>query len=219
MTLEVTPQEAAEGFTRQVTYQRETDCTGCAGSGGDGVRMCGTCNGLGKTRLGGPDCAACAGTGRRVTAPCADCHGTGHTAAMHTLLLRVPPDTDASSTIRVKGKGHQRGGLRGDLHVRLRVTTEPPASEIHLTVPISIGEAVFGGRVPVETPAGRVVLTVPPGSSGGRKLRLRGRGAPSPTGRGDVIAELRIVVPQNLTAEARRHLSAFVALDKSKPRK
>lgn len=218
ITVQVTPDEARNGFTREITYDRRVDCPRCAGTGGKQPRVCGGCNGLGRTRLGGPECSTCYGTGRRFSAPCKRCRGRGGVRAMHTVLIRVPAGADGSSLVRVRAKGHQYGAVSGDVHVTLAVVApEPRPPDVTLDLPISIAEAVLGAKVAVQTPSGGVTLTIPPGSSGGRKLRLRGRG-----GAGDeppdLIVRLRIVVPGGISKEAREHLEAFARLDDTKPR-
>jgi molecular chaperone DnaJ len=223
MTVEVTPAEAAAGFTREVSYERQVRCTDCKGIGGRGPRPCGICNGLGKTRLGGPACGTCAGGGIRFQKPCGGCRGTAVSRAFNTLIIRVPAGATEDSIVRIKGKGHQRAKVTGDVHVRLRLrageSSSSVAADLSIVVPISIGEATLGGKVPVETPAGRVMLTIPPGSSGGRRLRIKAHGQAVASGRGDVLAELRILVPRSPSDEARRLLQAFADLDDTLPRK
>ncbi len=223
LTIEVTPEEAATGFTREVTYERQIRCQACAGAGGRGPRPCGVCNGLGKKRLGGDPCDACAGSGTRYLSPCSDCRGLAVGRAVNTLLIRVPSGADESSIIRVRGKGHQRGDKDGDVHVRLSLNRQsgPTATPRDVTVilPVTFGEAALGAKVPVDTPAGQVTVSIPAGSSGGRKLRLKGRGHAASTGRGDVIVELRIVVPRDLDPEVRALVEELAARDDSIIRK
>lgn len=136
--------------------------------------------------------------------------------------LRVPPGTSNGSTLVVEKAGNAgpSGGPYGDLCCRVTVAREPisppqgpHAGEI-LPCPIGIAEALLGGRVVVETPAGRVRVSIPPGTSSGARMRLRGKGREGADGtRGDVVAEVRIVVPRELDAESRALIERFAELN------
>jgi DnaJ-class molecular chaperone len=83
-----------------------------------------------------------------------------------------------------------------------------------VTLEINVTEAILGGRVALETPQGKVRLTIPPGTSGGTRLRLKGKGSPLANGTiGDLYVELRIVVPKVLDAESRRLIEEFAKLN------
>jgi DnaJ-class molecular chaperone len=114
----------------------------------------------------------------------------------------VPPGSAEGQVLRLRGKGAPGwgGGPPGDLLVTLSVMPHPrftrEGDDILLALPVSITEAVLGGKVEVPTPAGPVMLSVPPGSQAGSRLRLRGRGVPRADGsRGDVYATLTLVLP------------------------
>ena len=144
--------------------------------------------------------------------------------------LRVPPNTRHGATLRVPRMGNAGagGGPYGDLIADVRLATgaaPPPAEDAAssaagvaggdaLDVPISVTEALLGGRIEVSTPGGRVRITVPPCTSSGTRLRLRGRG---PDG-SDLFIALRIVVPQQLDDESRRLIEQFAALNPDVPR-
>ncbi|MDI3307037.1 MAG: DnaJ C-terminal domain-containing protein [Acetobacteraceae bacterium] len=131
-----------------------------------------------------------------------------------TVDVTVPPGTRDGQVLRLRGKGTPGigGGPPGDLLVEVEVGPHPlftrQGDDIHFDLPISLPEAVLGGRVEAPTPAGRVVVTVPKGSNTGTVLRLRGRGVPRPDGsRGDAFATLRIMLPDRPDPE----LEAFAA--------
>ncbi len=121
-----------------------------------------------------------------------------------TLKVRIPPGVESGGRIRLAGQGEPglRGGPPGDLLVRVEVEAHPwfrrEGRDVHLTVPITVYEAMAGAQVSVPTPSGEVTLKVPPGSQTGRKLRLRGKGVPPSRGQeaGDLIAILEVRVPQ-----------------------
>ncbi|MBW8268693.1 DnaJ C-terminal domain-containing protein [Caldovatus aquaticus] len=116
--------------------------------------------------------------------------------------VQVPPGAHDGQVLRLRGKGQPGlgGGPPGDLLVELEVGGHHRftrrGDDIHFELPVSLVEAVLGAKVEVPTPAGPVMVTIPPWSNTGTVLRLRGRGVPRPDGtRGDAYAELRIFLP------------------------
>lgn len=127
--------------------------------------------------------------------------------------VAVPPGARDGQMLRLAGKGMPGydGGPPGDAYVEIRVEPhrffERRDDDIHLTLPVTIAEAVLGAKVRVPTIDGPVDLTVPKGSSTGSRLRLRGRGVPRPGGgRGDQYVRLEIAAPP----EADEELAAFL---------
>lgn len=125
--------------------------------------------------------------------------------------VTIPPGVKTGSRVRVRGKGKRgRGGQRGDLYLRVTVLEDPKfnreGANLVIEVPIDLYTAVLGGEVRVPTLDGTVILTIPPGTSGGQRLRLRGKGMPRlkhPDQFGDLFAEIEVQVPQSLTARER----------------
>lgn len=122
-----------------------------------------------------------------------------------TLDVNLPPGTEDGQRLRMKGQGMPgpAGGVAGDAFVEVHVEVHPfmrrEELDIHLDLPVTLHEAVLGGKVKVPTIDGVVNATVPPGSSGGTVLRLKGRGIMTPKGgrRGDQFVKLRIVLPES----------------------
>jgi DnaJ-class molecular chaperone len=119
-----------------------------------------------------------------------------------TVDVTVPPGTRDGQVLRLRGKGGQGlgGGPPGDLLVAIAVGEHRhflrKGDDIHLDLPISLREAVLGGRVEAPTPAGPVMVTVPKGANTGSVLRLRGRGVKRPDGSaGDAYVTLQVVLP------------------------
>ena len=121
-----------------------------------------------------------------------------------TLDVRIPPGLEDGQTLRLRGQGAagRNGGSTGDALIQVSVSPHPffrrEGQTIYLDLPVTVREAVLGGRVSVPTPSGAVAMTVPPGSDSGRQLRLRGRGVPAHDGLepGDLHVSLRIVIGQ-----------------------
>ena len=121
-----------------------------------------------------------------------------------TIDVTIPEGSEDRQMIRPKGQGmpNPRGGPAGDLYVELHVQPhaffERKDSDIHMELPVSLSEAVLGGKVNVPTIAGKVALTIPPGSNTGSTLRLKGRGVLDRRSkiRGDQYVKLRVVLPE-----------------------
>jgi DnaJ-class molecular chaperone len=141
-----------------------------------------------------------------------------------SITVRIPPGVTDGGRLRIPGKGGEGmgGGPAGDLWISLRVQPHPvfrrSGRNLELDLPITLREAIQGAQVEVPTLDGRVTLTVPPGTSSGAKLRMRGQGIPggkhgSP---GDLLARIQVVVPKNPTPEL---IEALEALEMDDPRK
>jgi DnaJ-class molecular chaperone len=121
-----------------------------------------------------------------------------------TFEFEVPPGATDGDVLQLRGKGGAGlgGGPAGDALIELEVRPHPhfrrDGDDIRLALPISLTEAVLGGKVEVPTPTGPVTMTVPKGSNTGRVMRLRGKGAPRREGsRGDLYVELQVMLPEN----------------------
>lgn len=144
-----------------------------------------------------------------------------------TVTVRIPPGVADGGRIRLPGKGApgMGGGPPGDLHATIRVRPHPvfrrEGRDLHVEVPVTLREAVRGARVEVPTLEGRATVTVPPGTDGGRRLRLRGKGISSPSGGapGDLFVTVRIRVPRELDEEGLRKLDELAAFDPPDVRK
>jgi DnaJ-class molecular chaperone len=128
------------------------------------------------------------------------------------LEVTIPPGTEDGQMLRLRGKGGPGlgDGPPGDALITVSVADHPifrrDGDDIRITLPISIDEAVLGGKVAAPTIDGPVKVTVPKGASGGRVLRLRGRGTGRAGRRGDQLVELRVVLPDEIDED----LSAFM---------
>ncbi|GAA4769101.1 J domain-containing protein [Actinomycetospora chibensis] len=132
------------------------------------------------------------------------------TAGPRTYTVTIPPGVTDGQRIRLAGEGGQgRGsGAAGDLYLVVRILPHPrfrvDGRDITVALSLAPWEAALGATVPVTTPGGETKVTVPAGSSTGRRLRLRGEGMPNPRGvPGDLYAEVKIMVPPRLTSRER----------------
>lgn len=149
------------------------------------------------------------GTTRSLTLRAPELDETGHLALRsRTLNVKIPKGVTDGQQIRLKGQGSpgSGGAPAGDLYLTVEFAPDPlyrvDGSDIYLELPVAPWEAALGASVKTPTPSGAVNLKIPPGSSQGRKLRVKGRGIPS-NPPGDFYAVLQIALPAADTAEAR----------------
>ena len=226
-------EEAVRGTTLPLQLSGPATCRTCRGSGarpGTAPRACPTCGGTGHTTVnqGGfafsEPCRDCRGSGVVIDNPCPDCHGAGSTMQTRTITVRVPSGVKDGARLRLAGKGSPgtRGGASGDLFVTVHVRPHPlfgrTGHDLTLTVPVSFAEAALGTTLRVPTLDGAVSLKVAPGTPSGRTLRVRGRGVPTRTGRGDLLVTVEVAVPARLGDDAREALEKFAATQTEDPR-
>jgi curved DNA-binding protein len=143
-----------------------------------------------------------------------------------SLVVKIPAGIDTGAKLRLKGQGEpaNKGTPPGDLTVTVHVDPHPyfkrDEHNLLVEVPISVPEAILGAKVDVPTLDGTKSLTVPPGSSCGQKLRLKGQGIPASGGKpqGDLFVVLKIVVPKNVSAASRRLIEDFAERNQFNPR-
>lgn len=131
-----------------------------------------------------------------------------------TIQVKIPPGVDSGKKIRLRGQGDTAGGTASDLIVTITVAPHPnfirKGNNLELRLPVSVGEAALGNTVDVPTPGGGVTLKIPPNSSSGRRLRVKGQGVRLPDGEaGDLYVELQIKLPDSLDASARESIAAI----------
>ena len=139
--------------------------------------------------------------------------------------VRVPAGVRNGARIRVPGKGQAiPGGEPGDLYVRVNVRPHPIFSsagdgDLAVSVPITYPEAALGAKIEVPTLDGSVTVKVPPGTTSGKTLRVRGRGAPRPRGgNGDLLVKIEVEVPRKLNRREKEALERFAEVHDASPR-
>ena len=216
-------EDALHGSEVKVPVELTVSCRECGGTGarpGTAPVICPECNGRGvKAESQGlfalsQPCPRCRGNGTVIEQPCPKCHGSGRERRIKTYTVKIKPGVKDGTRIRLKGKGEagENGGPAGDLVVVTRVgasdTYERRGDDLIVQVPVSFATATLGGKVGVATPEGPVSLKIPAGSEDGKLLRIKGRGAPrlNGSGKGDVLARVRIEVPKRLNKKEKELL-------------
>jgi molecular chaperone DnaJ len=216
-------EDSLQGAEVRVPVEVETACHVCAGSGaepGTAPIVCPECGGRGVTSdshglfaLSQP-CPRCRGNGTIVEHPCKSCRGSGRERTTKRYTVKIPAGAKDGTRIRLKGRGEagRNGGPAGDLWVVSRVapsdTYERRGSDLVVDVPITYPQAALGASVEVPTPDGPISLKVPAGSQHGKLLKVKGRGAPKLKGggKGDLLARLKLTVPQKVSKKERELL-------------
>jgi len=119
--------------------------------------------------------------------------------------VKIPAGLTEGKQIRLRGQGLQTGGGAGDALVTVSIAPDPifslDGADLRLDLPITPYEAVLGGKVRVPTLDGAVQLSLPPGTAAGRTFRLKGKGLPTKSGRGDLLATVHVVLPDEADPE------------------
>ena len=233
ISLSVTLEEAAQGCTKTISYDRLAPCEDCHGTGlaeGAKEEPCKRCHGtgyvtqvqrsiFGQVQSSAP-CPDCHGEGTVIDHPCDMCDGQGRTPTHEKLDIKVPAGISSGRQLRVSGYGEAgyRGAPAGDLIVSVEVERhdrfERHGDDLYLDLSVSMVQAALGCTVEVDgiMPDERVSVHVPAGSQPGALVTVEGRGMPRIGGggaRGRLVARVKVVVPTELSAEARQALERY----------
>jgi molecular chaperone DnaJ len=226
--LNLTLEQAVNGAKIDIQIPRKETCDSCRGTGaaaGYEPETCPTCGGHGKIRVQQGffvverTCHSCHGKGKIIKKPCSVCHGEGFVQRKKTLTVSIPAGVDEGDRIRLSGQGEAGdiGAPPGDLYVRIALQAHSifkrQGDTLFCEVPLSLTTATLGGEIEVPTLDGRVNLKIPAGTQTGRKFKIGGKGVKSVrSGRqGDLICQVTLETPVNLTAEQQELLRNFEA--------
>ena len=209
-------------------------CETCEGSGarpGTSATACATCGGAGRVRRSQgffqveTTCPRCGGAGRLLLNPCTACGGHGQVRRERSLHVRVPAGVDDGSRIRLAGEGDAgaRGGPRGDLYIFVAVKPhdlfERDGLDLRCQIPVPMATAALGGEIDAPCLLGgehcdgkcKLTIKVPAGTQTGHAVPVRGKGMPSLRSRqrGDLVVELLVETPTNLTGRQKELLREF----------
>jgi molecular chaperone DnaJ len=228
--LRVSLEEAYAGVPKTINVPTSIACDSCRGTGAEGgsePTTCPTCSGMGKVRAQQGfftverTCPTCNGAGQIVKNPCKSCQGHGRIEKERALSVNIPAGVETGTRIRLAGEGEAglRGGPTGDLYIFIEVKEHPifqrDSAHLFCRVPISFATAALGGEVEVPTiDGGKARVKVPAGSQTGKQMRLRAKGMPALRGGGvgDMLLELSVETPVNLTSRQKELLREFEAL-------
>ncbi len=231
--LKIRFEEAVFGTEKTVEIPTLVECETCGGTGlepGSRRETCPICRGHGQVfqtqgffRIS-TTCNRCRGTGQIITSPCRACGGEGRTQKRRKVNIKIPPGVDTGTRLRLRGKGEAgfRGGPSGDLYVRVLVEPheflEREGDDVYCRIPISFVQAALGDKIEIPTLEGTKTLTIKPGTQSGDVYRFRGEGVPhlQGYGRGDLIVEVVVRTPVNLTDRQKDLLKEFAEIEEEK---
>lgn len=220
--------DAMKGVEQQVMVTRQVPCGTCRGTGQVRVAdaKCAACGGSGRVRWARghmvftKDCSACGGSGLERYRRCAVCAGQGRSVRSEAVNVRIPAGVPDGTQLRVPDRGHagSHGGQNGDLYIHVKVQPHPVLhrdhDDLHMVVPIAVHEAALGARIEVPSFDGPVRLRIPPGTQGGQRFRVSGRGVPLREGaRGDLWVEVRLTLPPILDERSKELMKELARLN------
>jgi molecular chaperone DnaJ len=228
-------EEALRGGQHSITVTRQERCRVCDGLGRKhiGESRCSQCHGTGTAKSArghmvfAKPCPHCGGSGQQRAAPCPTCAGRSVEIRTEQLTIAVPAGLGDGARIRVAGKGHagRAGGDPGDLYVTFSVQPHPlfrrEGDDLHVVVPVALHEAALGAKINVPSLDGPTRLRVPPGTQSGQRFRLRESGVAFPREgrRGDLVIEVRLVLPKMLDERSKELLREFGKINSEDVRK
>ncbi|WP_226346057.1 molecular chaperone DnaJ [Agilicoccus flavus] len=231
--LDIDLRGAVFGAEEEVSVDTAVACTTCHGEGaqpGTGTRTCDVCAGRGEVQqvqrsflgqvMTSRPCTACQGFGSVITDPCFECSGHGRVRTRRTLTLKVPAGVDTGTRIQLGGEGEvgPGAGPAGDLYVEIVVRPHEVfhrrGDDLHCVLELPMTAAALGTILPMETLDGIEEITVRAGSQTGEVHTLRGKGVTHlrGSGRGDLVAQLKVVTPTRLSGEQEELVRRLAAL-------
>jgi molecular chaperone DnaJ len=232
--VKVSFEQAMDGANVPVKIRGASRCKTCGGSGaepGTSRITCPQCAGTGQVSVNqglfqmAQTCPRCAGGGSIVEEPCHTCRGAGFVQGTREFQVKVPAGVKQGTRIKLTGRGEapRAGGQPGDLYVVVRVQPHKvfgrKGNDLTIDLPVSISEAALGSNVQVPTLNGPVTLKVPSGTPSGKTFRVRGKGAPTKSGTGDLLVTVQVDVPRKLSRQQKDLLRQLQEAERESPRR
>ncbi len=214
-------EESIFGTERRVLINKSIYCSICKGSGaapGTKSESCKKCNGNGTVRetrqsfLGSfssiKECPTCLGRGNIPEKKCDTCRGSGIERGQEEIQIAIPAGIRSGEMIKMSARGEAvSGGLAGDLYVRIHVLPHEifrrEDRDLVMDLEIPLSDALLGADNIINAPDGQIKLKIPAGIDSGELLRVRGRGVPTESKRGDLIIHVIVKTPKRLSKKAR----------------
>jgi molecular chaperone DnaJ len=228
--VKLTLKEIATGVEKKIKVNKYVSCSHCKGTGAENAKAyssCSNCHGSGhvtrvmSTILGQMQtqtvCPECNGEGQKITTKCPHCNGEGIVRQDDVITINIPAGVAEGMQLSMGGKGNaaRRGGVNGDLLVVIEEEMHPELirdqNDIIYNLLLSFPQAALGYTVEVPTLEGKAKIKIEPGTQPGKVLRLKNKGLPSINryGTGDLLINIAVYVPENLTKEQKDTLSGL----------
>ncbi len=231
-------EEIEKGVEKKLKVSKYISCADCSGTGakdGNAFSTCSTCRGSGQvtrvtsTFLGQMSttqtCPSCNGEGKVITRKCNTCAGEGVIRGDEVISLKIPPGVAEGMQLNVSGKGNaaRRGGVNGDLIVAIEEKEHSElvrdGKDLLYNLYITVAQAALGSQVEIPTLDGKVKIKIEQGTQPGKILRLRGKGLPEVNsyGKGDLLVNINVWIPKNLSRDEKAMLEKLDQSDNFKP--
>ena len=229
--LDISFKDAVFGTKVEISYNRNSRCETCTGSGaasGSGRKTCNTCGGTGQVRrssgffsIASP-CPTCRGEGFILENPCKSCSGSGVARKKQKIKVTIPAGIETGKRISIPGQGDAgpNNGESGDLYVFVNVRPhdyfERSSYDLYCLIPVSFTQAALGSEIYVNTlDEKKVKLKIGAGTQNGKVLRLRGEGVPylhNPGKRGDMYVKIQVMVPEKLSSKQKKIIEELASV-------
>lgn len=230
--VKLTLEEIATGVEKKIKVNKFIKCTPCNGTGaekGSSFTQCPTCKGSGQVRrvtntiLGQMQttstCPTCSGEGQTITTKCKSCHGSGVVRGEEVITMNIPAGVGEGMQLTMSGKGNmgERGGIPGDLLIAIEEIPhehlQREGTNLLYELFINFADAALGTNVEIPTLDGKAKIKIDAGTQAGKVLRLKGKGLPEVNSyhKGDLLVNISVWTPQNLTSEEKAILEKLKA--------
>ena len=224
--MEITLEQAAEGYKTEIRVPSWETCETCDGSGakkGTEATTCSTCNGARAVHMRQgifqmqQTCPTCHGSGKEIKDPCTSCNGVGRVRKQKTLEVDIPAGIDSGMRVRSAGNGEpgENGGPPGDLYIDVYIKPHEiftrDGDDLHCEVPLPFVTAALGGTLTVPTLTGKGEIKIPEGTQTSKIFRLRGKGIKGVRAGypGDLYCHVVVETPVRLSDEQKDLLKKF----------
>ena len=235
--VKLTLQEIANGVTKKFKLKKNVACQHCGGSGAEGnaTETCPECNGTGRvvrtqqsffgmmrTEVA---CTRCNGTGKIIKNKCKHCNGDGVVMGEEVVEVQIPAGVADGMQLSMRGKGNagKHNGINGDLLIQVEEEKHPQLvrddNDLIYSLLLDIPTATLGGVAEIPTIEGKAKVTIDAGTQPGKVLRLRGKGLPSLNGygRGDIVVNVSVYIPESLSRDEKKAMENFKESDNFRP--
>ena len=230
-------QEIANGVTKKFKLKKYVKCSHCGGTGAEGnaTETCPDCHGTGRVvrtqqsffgmMRSEVACPRCNGEGKIIKNKCPHCNGEGVVMGEEVVEVQIPAGVVEGMQLSMRGKGNagKRNGINGDLLILIEEEKHPTLvrdeNDLIYSLLLDIPTAALGGFAEIPTIDGKAKVTIDPGTQPGKVLRLRGKGLPTLNGygKGDIVVNISVYIPETLSKEEKKTIESFRESDNFRP--
>lgn len=230
-------QEIANGVTKKFKLKKYVKCSHCGGTGAEGnaTETCPDCHGTGRVvrtqqsffgmMRSEVACPRCNGEGKIIKNKCPHCNGEGVVMGEEVVEVQIPAGVVEGMQLSMRGKGNagKRNGINGDLLILIEEEKHPTLvrdeNDLIYSLLLDIPTAALGGFAEIPTIDGKAKVTIDPGTQPGKVLRLRGKGLPTLNGygKGDIVVNISVYIPETLSKEEKKSIESFRESDNFRP--